>query len=77
MITMQPIEADYDDGVLRPTKPLHLKQGERVSVVVLRRPDPRRWNLDRLARTGGAEDRQLAQEGLEEWATDLDGEKHH
>lgn len=73
---MQPIEAEYDDGVLRPTKPLHLKQGERVSVVVLRRPDPLRWDLERLTRND-REDRALAEEGLDEWATDLGGEKQH
>lgn len=74
---MHPIEADYDDGVLRLTKPLHLKQGERVSVVVLRRPDPARWDLGRLARIA-EEDRALAEDGLNKWASDLDGdEKPH
>ena len=36
MTSVRPIEADYEDGVLRPTKPLRLRQGERVSLVVLR-----------------------------------------
>jgi predicted DNA-binding antitoxin AbrB/MazE fold protein len=70
---MRPIEADYRDGVLRPTTPLQLKQGERVGLVVMRRPDQERWNLERLARTS-QEDETLARAGLDEWARGLDHE---
>jgi predicted DNA-binding antitoxin AbrB/MazE fold protein len=73
MMAMGPIEADYRDGVLRPTRPLRLEQGERVAVVVLRKPDPKRWDLERLARSSH-EDEAMAQEGLENWAEDLDHE---
>ncbi len=71
---MRPIEADYEDGVLRPTKPLRLRQGERVAVVVLRRPDPSRWDLKRLASTGATEDGSLAKEGVDAWAEELERE---
>ncbi len=71
---MRPIEADYEDGVLRPTKPLLLRQGERVAVVVLRRPDPSRWDLKRLASTGVAEDGALAAEGVDAWVDELERE---
>jgi predicted DNA-binding antitoxin AbrB/MazE fold protein len=74
---MQPIEADYEDGVLRPTKPLNLKQGERVSVVVLRRPDAGRWNLERLAEKSSSDEASLTHEGLHSWDSDLDGEHEH
>jgi lipopolysaccharide/colanic/teichoic acid biosynthesis glycosyltransferase len=46
---MRSVEARYEDGVLKPTEPLNLKPGERVRLVVLRRSDPSRWNLARLA----------------------------
>jgi len=68
---MRPIEADYRDGVLRPTKPL--QQSERWLFVVLRRPDSSRWSLERLARSG-ADEEALAREGMENWASALDGE---
>ena len=73
MVSMGPIEADYRDGVLRPTRPLRLQQGERVAVVVLRKPDPKRWDLERLARAGH-EDEQMARDGLTDWAGNLDHE---
>jgi predicted DNA-binding antitoxin AbrB/MazE fold protein len=73
-VPMRPIEADYEDGVLRPTKPLLLRQGERVAVVVLRRPDPSRWDLKRLASTGAAEDGALAAEGIDAWVDELERE---
>jgi predicted DNA-binding antitoxin AbrB/MazE fold protein len=68
---MASIEVDYVNGVLRPTKPLSLRDGERVRLVVVRQSDPSRWNLDRLA--GGADgDRALAEAGLGAWADALD-----
>jgi predicted DNA-binding antitoxin AbrB/MazE fold protein len=71
---MRPVEALYDGGLLKPTTPLALRPGERVGLIVLRLPDPSRWDLDRLARHGMAEDLVLAEQGLVEWADALDAE---
>jgi predicted DNA-binding antitoxin AbrB/MazE fold protein len=72
---MRVIEARYEEGLLRPETPLTLNPGERVALIVVRHPDPRRWNLDRLA--GGAqEDQSLAEQGLSDWADALDQEDH-
>lgn len=68
---MAPVEAEYENGVLRPVKPLRLRQGERVHIIVKRQPDPSRWDLKRLAKTSGAEDRDLAAAGVDEWAQSL------
>ena len=54
---------------LHPSKPLALRPGERVAVVVIRRPDPSRWDLDRLARHG-EEDEALASGGLDDCWSD-------
>lgn len=48
---MRTIEARYEDGLLKPETPLALKPGERVALIVVRHPDPKRWDIDRLART--------------------------
>ena len=66
------VEAQYDDGVLRLAECLGLRSGERVSLIVLRRPDPRRWDLARLSRTMNQEDLSLSKQGLGEWADWLD-----
>jgi len=70
LTTMRPVEARYEDGVLKPEKPLPLRAGDRVGVIVLRRPDPARWDLQRLA-NGSEEDEALASAGLEDWADAL------
>ena len=70
---MGPIDALYEDGVLRPTSPLPLRSGERVAVIVVRRTDSDRWDSARLAAYAD-EDLGLAQAGLEEWAAALDRE---
>ena len=49
---MRLIDASYEDGSLKLDKPLPLRAGERVAVVVVRKPDPSRWDLARLAATG-------------------------
>jgi predicted DNA-binding antitoxin AbrB/MazE fold protein len=72
---MRVIEACYEEGLLKPDTPLALTPGERVALIVVRHPDPRRWNLERLAK-GGAEDRKLAEQGLADWADALDREDH-
>jgi predicted DNA-binding antitoxin AbrB/MazE fold protein len=70
---MRPMKARYEDGLLRPAKPLPLRPGEQVSVIVLRQPDPARWDLSRLAAASG-EDEGLAAAGLDAWADALDRE---
>lgn len=73
--TMRVIEARYEDGLLKPETPLPLTPGERVTLIVVRHPDPRRWNLERLARSEAGEDRVLAEQGLaDEAPLDLDDE---
>lgn len=74
--TMRVIEARYEEGLLKPETPLALKPGERVALIVVRHPDPRRWDLERLAKSGAGEDRVLAERGLAEWADALDREDH-
>jgi predicted DNA-binding antitoxin AbrB/MazE fold protein len=71
---MKLVEAHYEKGLLRPTKPLALRPGERVNLIVVRRPDPNRWNLERLAKSGNAEELQLAEQGLADWSAKLDKE---
>ena len=73
--TMRFIEARYEEGLLKPETPLALTPGERVALIVVRHPDPRRWDLERLAKSGAGEDRGLAEQGLAEWADALDREE--
>ena len=68
---MKVVEAQYDMGVLRPLEPLSLRPGERVDLIVMRRSDPARWDLAKLA-AGSAEDLELTQQGLAEWADMID-----
>ena len=70
---MRPVEARYDDGFLKPAKPLQLRPGENVSVIVVRRADPARWNLERLG-NAAVEDAALAAVGLDGFADALDAE---
>ena len=70
---MRPVEARFEDGVLKPTERLDLRPGERVRVLVLRRSDPARWNLKRLA-SAANEDVELASAGVDTWADALDAE---
>jgi predicted DNA-binding antitoxin AbrB/MazE fold protein len=68
---MRLVEARYEEGLLRPETPLTLKPGERVGLIVVRQPDPKRWNLARLAQLGPEEDLALASQGLAEWVDAL------
>jgi len=70
---MRPVEALYENGILRPAKPLNLRPGERVGVIVVRQPDSARWDLTRLAALPN-EDADLAKAGLEDWGAALDRE---
>ena len=69
---MRVVEAQYEDGVLRPAQLLDLRPGEQVSLIVVRRPDPSRWDLARLVKASNEEDLALAEHGLTEWAGELD-----
>ena len=69
---MQRVEADYQDGVLRPSEPLSLRPGERVNLIIVRQPDPRRWDLARLAAAASADEAALTEAGLSEWCESLD-----
>jgi predicted DNA-binding antitoxin AbrB/MazE fold protein len=72
---MKLVEACYEKGMLKPTKPLSLRQGERVNLIVVRRPDRQRWDLDRLQKSSvAAEDVELAEQGLADWSARLDKE---
>jgi len=73
LVSMRPVEALYENGLLRPAKPLNLRPGERVAVIVVRQADPSRWDLARLAATS-TEDAELAAAGLDGWAANLDHE---
>jgi predicted DNA-binding antitoxin AbrB/MazE fold protein len=71
------VEALYEDGILRPVELLGLRSGERVGLVVVRRPDPRRWDLARLlSSNSNQEDLSLSEQGLADWASSLDSSEH-
>ena len=72
-VFVRPVEALYENGMLRPAKPLNLRSGERVGVIVVRQPDRARWDLARLA-SAASEDTELANVGLGESAAALDRE---
>jgi len=56
---------------------LSLRSGERVTLMVVRRPDPRRWDLMRLSGGSNQEDLSLAEQGLADWAASLDAAERH
>jgi len=53
--------------------PLPLRSGERVVLIVLRKPEPSRWDPDRL-REHAQEDLRLAETGMAQWCEALDEE---
>lgn len=69
------IEAEFENGVLRPTSPVTLRPGEKVSLIIVRRSDPARWDLSRLA-SRPDEDRDLAESGLDDLSAQLDSLDH-
>lgn len=70
---MRPVEALYENGMLKPAKPLNLRPGERVAVIVVRHPEPARWDLARLA-SASNEDIELSTAGLDDWNASLGDE---
>lgn len=72
MMVVRLVEAQYENGVLRPVERLGLRSGEHVNLIVVRRPDPRRWDLSRLSSTSNQEDLTFSEAGLAEWANSLD-----
>ena len=71
---MRLVEARYEKGMLKPMEPLALRPGESVNLIVVRRADPSRWDIYRLAKSGNAEDLTLAEQGIEDWAAKLQEE---
>jgi len=74
MALMRLVEAQYESGLLRPTRPLALRPGERVRLIVVRKPDPKRWDMARLAKTCTADESALTEQGLGNWSAKLDEE---
>ena len=70
---MEVIEAEFENGVLRPMRRLSLRPGERVGIVVVRKPDPNRWDIVRLSKRS-ADEEALSETGLADWAKSLDHE---
>lgn len=70
---MKPVEASYQNGIFKPAKPLPLAEGEHVRLIVVRKSDPARWNLDKIANFA-SDDADLAAAGLDTWAKSLDAE---
>ncbi len=68
---MRQFEALYEKGLLRPTEPLPLRPGERVNLIVVRRADPKRWNVARLCESNTPEEIALTEAGLSEGASQL------
>ena len=70
---MRPVDAVYENGLLRPVSDLPLRSGERVRVIVVRRGDTSRWDSVKLAARPD-DDLALAEAGLDEWAAALERE---
>lgn len=70
---MRPVEARYYNGFLKPAQPRKRRQPEKVAVVLIRHPDPARWDVERLA-VGRAEDEALASANLDAWVDALDAD---
>ena len=77
MRSMKLVEARYESGFLKPKEPLSLRQGERVRLIVVRQPDPKRWDLDRLKKCANEKDLGLVELGLADWSAALDEEYSH
>ena len=74
---MRQSEALYEKGLLRPTMPLALRPGERVTLLAVRQADPKRWNLERLAKSVAPGDLTPTEQGLTCRVTKIEGEDRH
>jgi predicted DNA-binding antitoxin AbrB/MazE fold protein len=74
LFAMRSVEARYEEGTLKLTQPLALIPGERVRVIVVRQPDPQRWDLARLKASATSEDVALAEAGLADWTQTIDSD---
>jgi predicted DNA-binding antitoxin AbrB/MazE fold protein len=74
MTLMRVVEARFESGLLRPSRPLALRPGERVHLIVVRQPDPQRWDMARLAKSRSADEVVLTEQGLDDWAASLEQE---
>ena len=72
MGSMKTFEVRYEDGVLKPAKPLPLTPGENIAVILVRPDDPRLKNLERFVATHAEELDYLTEAGLQEWVEMLD-----
>jgi len=68
------VEAEFEKGMFKPSTPLALRPGERVHLIVMRQPDPKRSDLSRLAPSPAADAAVLAAQGREGWTANLDAE---
>jgi predicted DNA-binding antitoxin AbrB/MazE fold protein len=73
---MRPIDASYENGFLKLDRALPFRSGERVAVIIIRKPDASRWDFARLAPTG-RDDLALAEAGLADWVSALDSEDRY
>ena len=71
---MRLVEARYEKGILKPREPLPLRSGESVNLIVVRRADPSRWDMKRLAKSGNEEELTLSEQGIQDWAAKLEQE---
>ena len=74
MTLMRVVEARFESGLLGPSRPLALRPGERVHLIVVRQPDPQRWDMARLAKSPPADEAVLTEQCLEHWAASLERE---
>ena len=70
---MRPVDAVYENGLLRPVSELPLQSGERVAVIVVRKADASRWDSAKLS-AHPDDNLALAEAGLDEWAAALERE---
>jgi hypothetical protein len=72
---MRSVKAKSEQGTLKVSRPLPLSPGERVRVIVVRQPHPKRWDLGKLSATGTSEDVALAEAGLADWDHAIDSDE--
>ncbi len=76
-MVMRSVEAYFENGALRPSEQLGLRSGERVNIIIMRRPNPDRWDMARFAKIANTEDIALAEQGLADWASSLEAGEHN